>query len=111
MSSKTTKPSLLNFVLSDHFDDYIIDVVNDTIKSTVKSYLNWEIKGTDNEPRFTMHDMNRGNVKYLRQIVSNLIKSAEAIVMSMPSEDERDQRQKNDLVSKLNSKKDKILMY
>ena len=31
--------------------------------------------------------------------------------MSMPSEDERDQRQKNDLISKLNNKKDKILMY
>lgn len=111
MSSKPTKPTLLNFVLSDNFDDYIIDVVNNTIESTIKSYLDWEIKGTDNEPRFTMHDMNRGNIKYLRQIASNLIKSAEAIVINMPAEDERDKRQKNDYINKLNSKKDKILMY
>lgn len=98
---------LLNFVLSDEFDDCIINYIVEEKKETLKEYLsNKTIAWDHNDIRFTVHDMNRAKIQYLDMIINKMIEDAQLLSKSMLT-DQDDKKYRN-TYQKLQDKKNKI---
>lgn len=78
------KSSLLNFVLSEDFDEFVLKYVIEEKKRTLIDYINArEIRWDDNDVRFTVHDMNRAKVQYLDAMVEDILSKAKAMAWTL----------------------------
>lgn len=75
MSEHTT-----SFVMSQWFDDVLIAKANAKKKEILMDYMSGTVSWSDNDDRFTSHDMRRYAVQYFDTMIQSILSDAQMAI-------------------------------